>query len=358
MKVSDGLRLMPAIARSSLREASPYKLLLSLTDRCTHRCLQCQVWARRPGDELRPDEVARLLEQLPSLRWLDLTGGEIVARPDADELGQAIVSQARGLALLHFATNGWSPDKVLRLAEHLRQAQGPRLVVTVSVDGDRELNDRLRGRDGAFDRAIETAAALDRLGDVDVYIGTTVTPDNLDALDRTHAALAQALPNLAAGNWHINLMNRSRHFFGNLEQPLADPLDLRRAVDVIAGLRGQPKDAFAVIERLFLLTLRGYLGDARAPVPCQALRASVFVGPTGDVYPCHIRDARLGNVRDTGLDLRRVLQGPAARADAEQLRLVGCDGCWTPCEAYPSMIASPVHTLAAAATAWARSLRA
>lgn len=358
MKASDGLRLVPAIARSRLREAAPYKLLLSLTDRCTHRCLQCQVWARRPGDELRPHEVARLLEQLPSLRWLDLTGGEIVARPDADELGQAIASQARGLALLHFATNGWAPDKVLGLARHLRSAQGPRLVVTVSIDGDRALNDRLRGRAGAFDRAVETAAALEALGDVDVYIGTTVTPDNLDALDRTHAALAQALPNLASGHWHINLMNRSRHFFGNLEQPLADPLALRQAVDAIARLRGPPKDAFAVIERLFLLTLRGYLGDARAPVPCQALRASVFVGPTGDVYPCHIRDARLGNVREAGLDLRRVLQGPAARADAAQLRRAGCDGCWTPCEAYPSMIASPARTCLAALAAQARVLRA
>ena len=351
MKWTDGLSLAPAVARSRFLGGPPFKLLLSLTDRCTHRCSHCRTWTRAPGDELRPDEVARMLDHLPGLRWLDLTGGEIVARPDADALADAIASRSSRLVFLHFATNGWAPQRVLAFADRLRAAPGPRtrpLIVTVSIDGDRALNDRLRGRKGAFDRAVATAEALARLPGVDVYVGTNVTPDNIDALERTHAAIVQALPGLGRDRWHVNLMNRSGHFFGNLDVPTPAPADLRRAVDSIGRLRGTPRDAFAVVERLFLATLRGYLADGDAPVPCQALRASVFVGPTGDVHPCHVHQACLGNLRDADCDVNRILDGAPARRERTRIRQSRCAECWTPCEAYPAMIASPLRTLLAA----------
>ena len=61
MRWTDGLRLLPAAALARARAGRPYKILLSLTDRCTHRCRHCSAWRRRPGDELSPDQVHGLL---------------------------------------------------------------------------------------------------------------------------------------------------------------------------------------------------------------------------------------------------------------------------------------------------------
>jgi MoaA/NifB/PqqE/SkfB family radical SAM enzyme len=95
--------------------------------------------------------------------------------------------------------------------------------------------------------------------------------------------------------------------------------------------------------------LRGYLATGAAPAPCQALRASVMVGPTGEVHPCHLRGERLGNVREAGLSLAQVLAAPPARTLSRRLALEGCAGCWTPCEAYHAIVAAPLR---AAARAW------
>ena len=144
MRWTDGLRLAPSVARSRLGAGWPFKLLLSLTDRCTHRCRHCRAWTRRPGEELSPGEVGALLDSVPGLRWLDLTGGEIVARPDADALADAIAARSGRLVFLHFATNGDQPGKVGSFARRLRAPGGPGLVVTVSLDGDRGLHDRIQ----------------------------------------------------------------------------------------------------------------------------------------------------------------------------------------------------------------------
>ena len=42
---------------------------------------------------------------------------------------------------------------------------------------------RMRGRGGSFDRALETYRALRAVPGVQAYVGTTVGPDNRDALD-------------------------------------------------------------------------------------------------------------------------------------------------------------------------------
>jgi MoaA/NifB/PqqE/SkfB family radical SAM enzyme len=349
LRLADGLRLAPAVARSRARGGPPYKLLLSLTDRCTHRCQACRTWTVAPGDELRPTEIATLLGGLPSLRWLDLTGGEIVARPDAGELAEAVAGQAERLVFLHFATNGWEPGKVRMFAQGLLRARGPRLVVTVSVDGDEALHDRMRGQPGAFGRAVETVQALAGLPHTDVYLGTTLTPLNAPHLDRVGEALARALPALVPARWHVNGMTHSAHFFRNEGVPGLDAADALAAARAIERLRGRSRDAFALIERVYLRALRSYLATGRAPAPCQALRASVFVGATGEVHPCHLRGERLGNVRAAGLSLPRVLAGPRARALRRRLEREGCAGCWTPCEAYHAIVAAPLR---AAARAW------
>ena len=347
MRWTDGLRLLPAAALARASAAQPYKVLLSLTDRCTHRCRHCAAWRRRPGDELSPDRIHALLAGLPSLRWLDLTGGEPTGRPDADAVADAVRDAAGArLAFLHFATNGHDPGAAARFADRLR---GPcPLVVTVRLDGDEATHDRVRGRRGAFQAAVETARALSSMPGVQVYAGTTLCPDNVDRMDRTHDALARALPDLVPARWHVNPMTRSPHFFGNLDAVTPATPDVLAALDRVERLRGTRVDPFALAERVFLRGLRSYLLSGRPPVPCQAARASVFVGPRGDVYPCHVLDTPLGNVGATPRpDLRAVLRSPAARAARAGIA-AGCSACWTPCEAYHAILGSPVRAVLAA----------
>ena len=83
-----GGALLEATAR---RPAAPLKLNLCLTYWCQYRCKTCNIWQRKPSDELTTDEVIALVRENPNVTWVDLTGGEIFLRPDIDDIFEAVV---------------------------------------------------------------------------------------------------------------------------------------------------------------------------------------------------------------------------------------------------------------------------
>jgi MoaA/NifB/PqqE/SkfB family radical SAM enzyme len=348
------LRLLPEMAGSLRGGLRPYKVLLSVTSRCQLRCVACGIWKRPVGDELSPDEIGRVLGSLPSLRWLALTGGEIVARPDHLEVADVLRGVAGRLAFLSFPTNGFLPDATVAFARRLIHSRGPAPIVTVSLDGPREIHDALRGRDGAFDRAIETARRLAREPGVETYVGTTLGAWNAAHVDEAFAALREALPGLVPGRWHVNVMTHAPRFYGPVDEPEPSRDDVLEATRRVEALRGLPRTAFAVVEKLFLRNARYRAMTGLAPAPCQALLASLHVSATGVVAPCHARGPDLGNVRDTGLDLARLLASPAARSVRDGISGESCAACWSPCEAYHAILASPVVAVARAFSSSAR----
>ena len=95
------------------RPDGPIRGVVALTCRCNMRCRYCRSWDKTAGKEWTPNELSRLFRQMPRLVWLDVTGGEIFARRDAQELLVACVESARQLKVFHFATNGFFADRVV-----------------------------------------------------------------------------------------------------------------------------------------------------------------------------------------------------------------------------------------------------
>src|SRR5690606_23237770 len=81
-----------------------------------------------------------------------------------------------------------------------------------------------------------------------------------------------------------------------------------------------------------------------AGVPCQALRSTAFVSPEGDVYPCHVYDRPLGNLRELGFSA--IWNAAATRTARRDIEALACGGCFTACEAYPALAGAPLRTAA------------
>ena len=105
-----GLALLRSTA---VRPPAPLKLNLCLTYWCQYKCKTCNIWQRKPTDELTTDELRALVRENPHVNWVDLTGGEIFLRPDIDEIFDAILTGWSRLALLHFPTNGFQTDRIV-----------------------------------------------------------------------------------------------------------------------------------------------------------------------------------------------------------------------------------------------------
>ena len=322
----------------------PFRGVIAVTRRCNLRCRTCASHAQPTRGEMTGDEILALFRHLPHMTWLDLTGGEPFARPDFPDLLVAAMDLMPRLRVLHFQTNGGFPDAAESAARRVSaQGRGRLVPVTVSIDGPPELHDRLRGQAGSFERAVETVQRLLRVPGVEVYVGTTLGPDNVLQAEATWAALQERLPGLERRRWHWNLVQRSPHFFRNDGTPLLDREVARSRIRQHLAGRLPPATAVDWMEGLFLLGLLRHLQHGRPILPCPALDGSCFVSAEGTLYPCHLWDRPVADLRERGFDLGKAWRLPARKAARAEVARWACGGCFSPCEAYNMIAASPIR---------------
>jgi len=324
------------LASNHGRLKAPWKLTVALTYVCNHKCVHCQIWKRRPRNEMSTADLDALFAANPSIRWLDLTGGEPTSRKDLPAILEAAGRHLPGLVVLHFPTNGTLPAKAVAAAEAARDSTPAKVIITVSLDGPPEVHDVIRGTPGAWDSALDTFERLRALEGISVVLGLTITTDNARSLEGTYQAARARLGHLDREELHFNVAQRSAHFYGNSEVTLPEPDVVREALRAVSGQL--PRTPQALMERAYRGLLPRFLETGASPVACQSLSASAFIDPWGVVYPCITEDRPLGPLRDHGWSLAELWRH--TEEAAEDMRQGRCVGCWTACEAYQSLLGS------------------
>lgn len=326
------------------RPPSPNRVVLDVTRRCNLRCRMCHTWRAPSEGELTLAEIDALLSALPRLVWLDVTGGEPFVRHDVEQVLGAAIERPPALQVLHFQTNGWATERIVRATAATRaRRRGVELLVTVSIDGPPEVHDAIRGRAGAFDRALATVRALWALPGVEVHVGTTITNDNAAVVEELGARLLDAVPGFHARRWHWNWAQVSRHFYGNEHLRAAPRVPPGELLQRLRQRRGLPGGLVELMEQLYLLHLEFVQRGEPSGIPCQALRSTVFVSPEGELYPCHLYDRPLGNLREH--DMATLWGSPRVAAARRDIESLACGGCFSACEAYPALAGAPVATV-------------
>jgi radical SAM protein with 4Fe4S-binding SPASM domain len=132
------------------KSPQPYEIGLQLTYRCNLRCVECFQWgeagsyidneAAAIGPEIPVPVVESLLRETEATRAaIYLWGGEPLMYRDWDQLAQLLARHRRHVVL---CTNGIGIERRLDSIETFSDD----LVVLLSVDGLREANDAIRGR--------------------------------------------------------------------------------------------------------------------------------------------------------------------------------------------------------------------
>ena len=320
----------------------PFKLLFVVTKECHSKCLNCNIWQIKPQDELSLDEIKAFAKNSNFLSWIDFTGGEPTDRRDFTEIIQIFRENCKNLVLVHFPTNGLKPEKIKTVCKEIaKQPSGPIVVVTVSIDGPPEVNDKLRGIPHDFDRALETYSKLCLIKGIKPYIGMTLYPENVCLVPETIASIKKQLPSFNARNLHFNLAHISDHYYLNQQSKLNDattPSEFEQSVIALFKKQRLPLSPFQVLEHIYQRKVEAYLQTKKCPVDCTALLTSCYLSERGEVYPCSIWNKPLGNIRDSGYDLRPILQSPVISQLRTEILNKQCPNCWTPCEAYPSIM--------------------
>lgn len=345
MSIPKLVKLGMAAARSNFGVLElPYKLNFCITYRCQSRCQTCSIWRMRPEGELSLAEIRQFAKRNPFFRWIQLTGGEPFLHKDIVEIVTSFQETSKGLYVVTIPTNSLCRREVVVEKVQAILASGlPRLSITISLDGYRELHDYIRGVPGNYDKAIALYQELEQLRqshkNLALFLGYTMCKYNAGQLQQTFDAVSRDLPFVTANRFHVNLAQYSDVYYRNGGSDLA--ADCKMAAGELRAMLAQRRfemGAISMIERAFLTNLLRYLESGTTPVKSRSLDASLFLDSFGDVYPSIMWDKKIGNIRDTGYELE-----PLWRSDsADEARRLMAEGqepsSWTACEAHQALV--------------------
>jgi len=299
-------------ARSIDRNTRPTYAVWEITLRCDLACRHCGSRAGhgRP-DELSTEQCLDLIEQMHALgvREVTLIGGEAYLRDDWLTLVRAIRKKGMECTM----TSG---GRGLTLERCMAAAEAGLQSVSISIDGNPETHDRLRGVTGSHASALAALSNLRKAG-IKVSVNTQINrlsfPDLSDVLEQVIAA--------GGHSWQLQLtvaMGRAA------DEPdvLLQPYDLLAVFPVLDALKTRCDQAKV---RLWPGNNLGYFGPyesrLRGTMPkghlasCGAGRFTLGIEADGTIKGCpslpteawvggNIRDASLRDIWERGAPMR------------------------------------------------------
>jgi MoaA/NifB/PqqE/SkfB family radical SAM enzyme len=350
------MKKMIACGRQWLRNrcggtVRPLELIVFVTGRCTFRCQHCFIrgFETDAGQDLPVDAVERLAASLPDLLVLMLTGGEPFLRADLPQVVEVFARRSTP-RVISIATNGFLSDQIPGRVEEILERIGRRsqLVVTLSIDGNTEVHNRLRGNSLAYDHALKTAHSLRKLAERHPHLAIGA---NLTLTTSNSAGVVGAARDLARMNL-FDFLTQNIYRDGKPCRPCAeiDPSTYRQLSDAVLSYSISFRMGSAWLGRWnrwkeeyqARLVEKMCRQQAWVGLPCEAGRGIGVIYADGRVAPCELLPPDWGNVRDRSFV--EIWNDPVNRARATGLRRDRCF-CTHECFVSASLNLQVLHLL-------------
>ena len=298
-------------------EALPI-LVVHAHSSCNCRCVMCDIWKDREGKSVSEETLGAQLESIRKLgvRWVVFSGGEPLMNKDLPALCAMLRKENIRLTLL---TTGLLLEK---RAEHVAQGFDE---IIVSLDGPREIHDRIRRVPGGFELIRRGIGSVRRMRpEMRISARSTVQKANHAHLCETVMA-AQSLElngiSFLAADLTSEAFNRDNSWSEARQSEVGlspeevdmlsfevDTLISEFADEIRTGFVAESPEKLRRIVKHFRAHLR--LEPDVAPM-CNAPWVSAVLETDGNVRPCFFHEA-IGNLREGNLE--QVLNSKKARA--------------------------------------------
>lgn len=339
MKAYDWYKLISRILKENIKTSDlPFKYFLVVTKSCGSRCSNCLIWKEKPENEMTLSEHEKLAQNSHSnLLWLNLSGGEPTDRLDLNEIVSIYIKHCPNLKIINFTTNGMNHSNLEKVLTTLSHSSIPVIGVNVSLDGPPAIHDKIRGVPGGFDEAVEALKIVRSHKRIRSEAGMTLFPYNHRFIPETVEAISQRIPGFGVKDLHLNFAHASGHYYGNDKIQYEGRINL----ELVKPFFKQGYNTFSpfdMVEKIYQNKLPEFIQTGKTPVNCAAISANIYISEKGDVFPCTIWDKKIGSLRESDFNLRKVLHSNEAKRLREVVIQKQCPNCWTPCEAFPSII--------------------
>jgi MoaA/NifB/PqqE/SkfB family radical SAM enzyme len=336
---------------------SPVILNLLITSVCDMRCVHCFFTAElddkpRKKRQMTTAQLARISETLGGkLPILIIAGGEPFTRKDLPEVVRAFYEN-NDLESVYLMSNGGIQQRIMPDVTRILE-ECPKLNVTVAlgIDGLKAEHEKIRGKTGSWERAVDTARQLQaiqrEIPRLDVQTCTCFMNSNQDRIFEWYDFLRYELkPDKINVNY--------------IRPPSAKPeelnIDLGRYRQLSAMIdddsrRGVIKNHYQGESGYFKAAVDIYMHELiarteeqhKAQLRCFAGTTGGVIYDEGTVSSCE-NLAPIGNLRDYDWNFRALWNSPELAARRKQIK----QGCYCTHESncyYPSLAFNPKHLI-------------
>lgn len=254
-------------------------------------CSMCNIWDNptAPQQEFKPE----LLEKLPQLSSVNITGGEPFVRDDIQQIAAILLKKTRRIV---FSTSGYYPERILDMAKRF-----PQIGYRISLEGLSCRNDMLRGREGGFDRGLKTLLELRRMGIKDIGFGITVSNENSHDMLELYELSRNLKMQFATAAVHNSF------YFHKYDNTIDRTDEVCADFDELVQRLMKEKSPKSWFRAFFNTGLINYVRGGERLLPCAAGSENFFVDPFGNILPCNGMEEKcwfgaMGNLHDDSFE--------------------------------------------------------
>lgn len=339
------------LANMGIYQRYPINLNFAITYNCNSRCNLCSIWKIKPKNELKLAEIEKIARNAPFIYSLKITGGEPFIRKDYVDIVRAFHKNLPNLCMLSTPTNALAPDMVYEKVKETLGFFDKKYIISISLDGYKELHEKIRGVKGNYDRAIYLYKKLlslrKQFKNFEVMFGYTISPMNTKMFEKTFMETQKNIGSLTTGDFHFNIFQMSDIYYRNDTMKI-DSRFLQNCINdvkIISRMREKSPSLVNFVENSYLRLSKKYLESQKTPMPCNILDLSCFLDPYGNVFPCITFNRKLGNLRKSDYDLKKIFSSENIASVKKDLKNLRCPNCWTPCEVHQIMMSNLLRTL-------------
>lgn len=331
----------------------PATWIFFVTNKCNSHCKTCFYWREinKRKKELALWEIKKISNSMGNFSRLFISGGEPFLRDDLARICEVFIKQ-NDLKRLIIPTNGLLENKIIyQIKKITKNAPDVHVSINVSIDGMREINDSIRGRN-SFLKSVNTLSKLYDLkndfSNLNIVVNTVVCNKNYKDVQR----LSKFLQTKYKGIWHSVVPLRDGWRSGDIKKVNKETLKKTFLISeacihyYISEKYGKTKaDIYHILVHGFGELMEGANRRKKLPFKCFAGKHIGVLEPDGGIKLCEEKHY-LGNIRDYNYDISALWFSKDARLAREKVKDCYCThGCFTfPSfrSSFPSFMSSPL----------------
>jgi MoaA/NifB/PqqE/SkfB family radical SAM enzyme len=187
MNFTHKINIINRILKSLIFNQIPNYAIVYVDGRCNMHCDFCchaAMDARKSG-RVSPSNWGYAFKRAKSLLHLTITGGEPFLRKDLTDIISEIINNS-GVPRVSIKSNGFYIDRIEKdLPFLINKYPNTEFTLSISLDGPKNIHDKVRNFNGAYDRVIQTLEVMKKYREKDNFflrLASVLTNENKDFL--------------------------------------------------------------------------------------------------------------------------------------------------------------------------------